>query len=107
MPFSSPDSSDKNTPTSVLQSVATITGQRDRDLLAHSLVKTLIELIHCNRITMYRILPGEHDAEAVLVAEAYSHYAKQHGRNQVCFYEELMAAGKLSAEHYSDDMQLF
>jgi diguanylate cyclase (GGDEF)-like protein len=73
MPSSSPNSSGKNTPTSVLQSVATITGQRDRDLLAHSLVKTLMELIHCNRITMYRILPGEHDAEAVLVAEAYSH----------------------------------
>ncbi len=47
------------TPTGVLQSVALITGQRDRDLMAISLVNTLVELIHCNRIAMYRIVPGD------------------------------------------------
>jgi len=40
--------SKQNTPASVLQSVATITGQRDRDLLARTLLSTLTELIHSN-----------------------------------------------------------
>ncbi|MFA6015107.1 MAG: GGDEF domain-containing protein [Gallionellaceae bacterium] len=61
--------SNQNTPTGVLQSVATITGQRDRDLLAHSLVNTLFQLIPSMRITMYRILPNEDGDEAILVAE--------------------------------------
>lgn len=59
-----------NTPTGVLQSVAVITGQRDRDLLAISLVNTLDELIRCNRIAMYRIYPYEQDKVATLVSEA-------------------------------------
>jgi diguanylate cyclase (GGDEF)-like protein len=50
--------------------VATITGQRDRDMLARTLVGTLTELIHSSRITMYRILPGERGEEAILIAEA-------------------------------------
>ena len=61
----------QSTPTDVLQSVATITGERDRNLLARTLVNTLIELIHSNRITMYRILPSVRGEEAILVAEAY------------------------------------
>ena len=61
----------QSTPADVLQSVATITGERDRNLLARTLVNTLIELIHSNRITMYRILPSERGEEAILVAEAY------------------------------------
>ncbi len=70
----SPNSSSKpNTPTGVLQSVASMTGQRDRDLLARTLVGTLTELIHSNRITMYRILPGGQGAEAILMAEACDH----------------------------------
>lgn len=40
-------------------------------------------------------------------ADQALYYAKQHGRNQVCSYEDLVAAGKLAGEHYSDDMQLF
>lgn len=70
MGTASPTSSKKTTATSVLQSVATITGQRDRDLLARTLVSTLTELIHSHRITMYRILPSDHGEEALLVAEA-------------------------------------
>lgn len=62
-----------NTPTGVLQSVATITCLRDRDLLAHSLVSTLSELIHSSRVSMYRIVSNDHGGEAVLVAEACSH----------------------------------
>jgi len=65
--------SKQNTPTSVLQSLATLTGQRDRDLLAQALVGTLTELIHGNRITMYRIVSGELGEEASLVAEACNH----------------------------------
>jgi len=61
-----------NTPTGVLQSVAAITAQRDRELLARSLVSTLVGLIHCNRITMYRILPTDQGEEAILVAETCS-----------------------------------
>ncbi len=60
----------QNTPVSVLQSIAAITGQRDREMLAQSLVSTLTELIHSIRITMYRILPNEQDEEAILVAQS-------------------------------------
>jgi len=68
MPNRSP-SAQQNTPTSVLQLVAIVTGQRDRDLLGQTLVKTLAELIHSKRITMYRILHGDTDATAILVTE--------------------------------------
>jgi len=67
-----PTGSKQNTPTGVLQSIATITCHRDRDLLAQTLVSTLTELIHSNRIALYRILHGEQDEEAVLVAEAHN-----------------------------------
>jgi diguanylate cyclase (GGDEF)-like protein len=61
------------TPSHLLQSVASITGQRDRELLAKTLVNTLFELIHSRRITMYRITPTEHGDEASIVAEACAH----------------------------------
>ena len=67
-PFLHP-ASKQNTPIGVLQSVATITGQRDRDLLARALLGMLTELTHSNRITMYRILPADQGEEAILVAE--------------------------------------
>ena len=73
MPYSSHSASKQNTPASVLQSVANITNQRDRDLLPTILVSTLIGLIHSNRIVMYRILPGDQGDKAILVAEACSH----------------------------------
>ncbi|MFA6063202.1 MAG: GGDEF domain-containing protein [Gallionella sp.] len=72
MPKTINPSSKHNTPVSVLQSIATITCQRDRDLLAQSLVSTLAELIHSLRITMYRTLPNEQGEEAILVAECLS-----------------------------------
>ncbi|MEI7456506.1 MAG: GGDEF domain-containing protein [Nitrosomonadales bacterium] len=40
-------------------------------------------------------------------ADQALYYAKEHGRNQVCFYEGLLAEGKLVAEHFTDDIQLF
>jgi diguanylate cyclase (GGDEF)-like protein len=65
-----PPGSKQNTPASVLQSIAAITGQRDRDMLAQSLVSTLTELINSQRITMYRILLNEQEEEAILVAQS-------------------------------------
>ncbi|MBU1690298.1 MAG: GGDEF domain-containing protein [Gammaproteobacteria bacterium] len=73
MPRSAQSTSQQNTPTGVLLSVATIMGQRERDLLAQTLVSTLTELIHINRITMYRILPSDQGEEAILVAETCNH----------------------------------
>lgn len=40
-------------------------------------------------------------------ADQALYYAKQNGRNQVHFYEDLIAAGKLSGEHFSNDVQMF
>lgn len=40
-------------------------------------------------------------------ADQALYFAKHHGRNLVCQYEELLAAGKLGAEHFSNDVQLF
>jgi diguanylate cyclase (GGDEF)-like protein len=40
-------------------------------------------------------------------ADQALYYAKHHGRNRVCFYDDLVVAGKLAGEHYSDDVQLF
>lgn len=40
-------------------------------------------------------------------ADQALYHAKQHGRNQVCFYEDLVSEGELTEEHYSDDLQLF
>ena len=73
MPQSLHSAPKQHTPAGVLQSVANITGQRDRDLLARTLLSTLTELIHSHRITMYRILPTDQGAEAILVAEACGH----------------------------------
>lgn len=60
----------QTTPTGVLRSLALITDQRDRDLLAQTLVSTLPELIHSKQITLYRIFSGEDGAEAILVAQS-------------------------------------
>lgn len=40
-------------------------------------------------------------------ADQALYYAKDHGRNQVCYYDNLVAEGKLAGEHYSGDMELF
>jgi diguanylate cyclase (GGDEF)-like protein len=60
----------QTTPTGVLRSLAVITDQRDRDLLASTLVSTLPELIHSKHILLYRIVSGEQGAEAILVAQS-------------------------------------
>lgn len=70
---SAPHSPEKRTtPEAVLHSIAVITSQRDRDLLAQALVNTLIEQVNSERITLYRILSGEHGEEAILMAEAHT-----------------------------------
>lgn len=77
-------SSNNNTPVNILQYVATITGQRDRDLLARTLVTTLADLIHSNYITMYRILPSDLGAEAILLAQTCAEQCDTPSHQQVC-----------------------
>jgi diguanylate cyclase (GGDEF)-like protein len=60
------------TPVSILRQIAAITGQRDRDQLALTLVRTLSNLINSSHIAIYRVLPAEDDNEAILVAQASS-----------------------------------
>ncbi len=62
--------SDQSTPAGVLYSVAQLTGQRDRDLLAKTMVRTLSELIHSNMIAMYLLLPTDLGLEAILMAKS-------------------------------------
>lgn len=40
-------------------------------------------------------------------ADQALYYAKEHGRNQVCFYEDLIAGGHLTAKVSNDDVELF
>lgn len=40
-------------------------------------------------------------------ADQALYYAKEHGRNQVCFYDELLARGHLRAKVANDDVELF
>ena len=40
-------------------------------------------------------------------ADKALYYAKEHGRNRICLYEELVAAGELEGPSYSDDIELF
>lgn len=63
----------QSTPASVLRSVAHLTGQRDRDLLAQTLVDTLSELIHSRRISLYRVLSTDQGIEALLVVQTTGH----------------------------------
>lgn len=34
-------------------------------------------------------------------------FAKEHGRNQVCSYEKLLAEGKITAQEFRSDNELF
>ncbi|ADL54252.1 GGDEF domain-containing protein [Gallionella capsiferriformans] len=56
----------------------------------------------------FTCLNGKDDPSTLVGrADQALYYAKEHGRNQVCFYEGLIAEGNLTAEHFTDDVQLF
>ena len=65
----SPHETQHDNPANLLHAVATITGERDRDLLAKSLVATLAGLIRSHCIAMYRVLPTDLGTEAILVTQ--------------------------------------
>jgi len=51
---------------------------------------------------------GDGPSNAIERADKAVYFAKEHGRNQVCGYEDLLAAGQLSAEpDISGDVELF
>lgn len=53
----------------MLQSVVTITAQRDRERLEHALLTTFAEIMPCRRITLYQLIAGAQGDEAVIVSE--------------------------------------
>lgn len=58
-----------NTTDSLLQSVATITEQRDRERLESALLATFTELLPFRHIALYQLVSGEQGEEARLVGE--------------------------------------
>jgi len=58
-------------------------------------------------IGFVRLDKAEVPSSIVGRADQALYHAKQHGRNQVVFYEDLISEGDLKEEHYSDDLELF
>ncbi len=54
-----------------------------------------------------QILPFDSPNHAIERADQALYYAKQHGRNQACSYEDLIARGALSSKEDASDLELF
>jgi diguanylate cyclase (GGDEF)-like protein len=53
------------------------------------------------------ILSDDISSTVVGHADEALYYAKHHGRNQICSYENLIKEGALEGEHFKSDMELF
>jgi len=58
-------------------------------------------------VGMVEINAQEHQSTVIERADQALYYAKEHGRNQVCVYQHLAAAGLLTKRHAAGDIQLF
>ncbi len=56
---------------------------------------------------MIKIDTQEHPSIVLERADQALYYAKEHGRNQICSYYELINAGLLTARHIESDIELF
>ena len=53
------------------------------------------------------VLAYDDPRAALKAADRALYLAKEHGRNQVCFYDDLVASGHLATKVANDDVELF
>lgn len=68
----------------LLQSVVTITAQRDRERLEHTLLTTFAEIMPYRRITLYQLVAGAQGEEAMIVGEVAAGSAVSNSRHGTC-----------------------
>lgn len=76
---------EQKTPASLLQSVVTITEQRDRERLEQALLDTFAEIMPIKRITLYQLISGDQGDEAMIVCEGASGSTSSNSRHGTCF----------------------
>jgi len=58
-------------------------------------------------IGVVQIKENELPTTLIGCADQALYYAKEHGRNQVCAYDQLLALGKLTAQEFKNDAEIF